>query len=105
MGGFATSQIIFIHELGTGIATGVLVDATVVRAFLVPSLMALLAGGTGGRCGGCGGCIAGRAYRKDQQPAPITRVEFSRRMRGRGIVGWPQHGVNLGLESSLLLVS
>jgi uncharacterized membrane protein YdfJ with MMPL/SSD domain len=42
IGAFATSQIIFIKELGIGIAAGVLVDATVVRAFLVPSLMALL---------------------------------------------------------------
>lgn len=42
IGAFATSQIIFIKELGVGIAAGVLVDATVVRAFLVPSLMALL---------------------------------------------------------------
>ena len=42
IGAFATSQIIFIKELGIGIAAGVLVDATVVRAFLVPSLMGLL---------------------------------------------------------------
>jgi RND superfamily putative drug exporter len=42
IGAFATSQIIFIKELGIGIAVGVLVDATIVRAFLVPSLMALL---------------------------------------------------------------
>jgi uncharacterized membrane protein YdfJ with MMPL/SSD domain len=42
IGAFATSQITFIKELGIGIAAGVLVDATVVRAFLVPSLMALL---------------------------------------------------------------
>jgi uncharacterized membrane protein YdfJ with MMPL/SSD domain len=42
IGAFATSQIIFIKELGIGIAAGVLVDATVVRALLVPSLMALL---------------------------------------------------------------
>jgi uncharacterized membrane protein YdfJ with MMPL/SSD domain len=44
IGAFATSQIIFIKELGIGIAAGVLVDATIVRAFLVPSLMALLGG-------------------------------------------------------------
>jgi RND superfamily putative drug exporter len=42
IGAFATSEIIFIKELGIGIAAGVLVDATVVRALLVPSLMALL---------------------------------------------------------------
>ena len=42
IGAFATSQVVFIKELGIGIAAGVLVDATVVRALLVPSLMALL---------------------------------------------------------------
>jgi uncharacterized membrane protein YdfJ with MMPL/SSD domain len=42
IGAFATSQIVFIKELGIGIAAGVLVDATIVRALLVPSLMALL---------------------------------------------------------------
>jgi uncharacterized membrane protein YdfJ with MMPL/SSD domain len=39
------AEIIFIKELEIGIA-GVLVDATVVRAFLVSSLMALLGAGT-----------------------------------------------------------
>jgi RND superfamily putative drug exporter len=42
IGSFATSQIIFIKELGIGTAVAVLVDASVVRAFLVPALMALL---------------------------------------------------------------
>lgn len=42
IGAFATSNIIFIKELGVGIAAGVIVDATVVRGLLVPSLMALL---------------------------------------------------------------
>ena len=42
IGAFATSQIIFIKELGIGIAVGVIIDATIVRAFLVPSLMGLL---------------------------------------------------------------
>jgi uncharacterized membrane protein YdfJ with MMPL/SSD domain len=42
IGAFATSQVIFIKELGIGIAAGVIVDATVVRGLLVPSLMALL---------------------------------------------------------------
>jgi RND superfamily putative drug exporter len=39
---FATSQIVFIKELGVGTAIAVLIDATIVRALLVPSLMALL---------------------------------------------------------------
>jgi uncharacterized membrane protein YdfJ with MMPL/SSD domain len=42
VGAFATSQIIFIKELGIGTALAVLIDATIVRALLVPSLMKLL---------------------------------------------------------------
>jgi RND superfamily putative drug exporter len=42
IGAFATSEIIFIKELGIGTALGVLIDATIVRALLVPSLMRLL---------------------------------------------------------------
>ncbi len=42
LGSFATSDIIFIKELGVGTALAVLIDATIVRAMLVPSLMALL---------------------------------------------------------------
>jgi uncharacterized membrane protein YdfJ with MMPL/SSD domain len=39
---FATSQIIFLKELGIGTALAVLIDATIIRALLVPSLMKLL---------------------------------------------------------------
>ncbi len=42
IGAFATSSIVFIKEVGVGIAVAVLIDATIVRALLVPSLMALL---------------------------------------------------------------
>ncbi|HXR30140.1 MAG TPA: MMPL family transporter [Solirubrobacterales bacterium] len=42
MGAFATSQIIFIKENGIGTALAVLIDATIIRALLVPSLMELL---------------------------------------------------------------
>src|SRR3954451_14309329 len=42
IGAFATSRIIFIKEVGVGTAVAVLIDATVVRALLVPSLMELL---------------------------------------------------------------
>lgn len=42
IGAFATSQIIFIKEVGIGTALAVLIDASIVRALLVPSLMALL---------------------------------------------------------------
>jgi RND superfamily putative drug exporter len=42
MGAFATSQIIFIKENGVGTALAVLIDASIIRALLVPSLMELL---------------------------------------------------------------
>ncbi len=42
IGAFATSQIGLIKELGVGTALAVLIDATIIRALLVPSLMALL---------------------------------------------------------------
>jgi len=42
IGAFVTSQLIFIKELGLGTAIAVLIDATIIRALLVPSLMQLL---------------------------------------------------------------
>jgi RND superfamily putative drug exporter len=42
IGAFVTSHLIFIKELGLGIALAVLIDAFVIRGLLVPSLMALL---------------------------------------------------------------
>jgi uncharacterized membrane protein YdfJ with MMPL/SSD domain len=42
IGAFATSQIIFIKENGVGTALAVLLDASIIRALLVPSLMELL---------------------------------------------------------------
>ena len=42
IGAFATSQIVFIKELGLGAALAVLIDASIIRALLVPSLMELL---------------------------------------------------------------
>ena len=42
VGAFATSEIVFIKELGIGTALAVLIDATIVRALLVPATMKLL---------------------------------------------------------------
>ncbi|MEJ7798674.1 MAG: MMPL family transporter [Solirubrobacteraceae bacterium] len=42
IGAFATSQIVFVKQVGLGTAAAVLIDATIVRALLVPSLMKLL---------------------------------------------------------------
>ena len=42
IGGFATSGIVFIKMLGVGMLVAVLLDATIVRALLVPATMRLL---------------------------------------------------------------
>lgn len=41
-GSFATSGITFIQMIGVGLAVAVIIDATIVRAFLVPATMRLL---------------------------------------------------------------
>jgi uncharacterized membrane protein YdfJ with MMPL/SSD domain len=42
IGAFSTSQISFIQQIGVTVVAGVLIDAFIVRALLVPSLMGLL---------------------------------------------------------------
>ena len=42
IGAFVTSEMTFIKQLGLGTALAVLIDATIIRALLVPSLMELL---------------------------------------------------------------
>ena len=42
IGAFATSKVVFLKEVGLGTAAAVLIDAFIVRAALVPSLMVLL---------------------------------------------------------------
>jgi RND superfamily putative drug exporter len=42
IGAFTTSKLVFIKELGLGTALAVLIDASVIRSLLVPSLMELL---------------------------------------------------------------
>ena len=42
IGSFATSKLVFVQELGLGTAAAVALDATIVRALLVPALMAIL---------------------------------------------------------------
>jgi len=39
---FATSEVIYIKEVGLGMGAAVIIDSTIVRALLVPSLMAML---------------------------------------------------------------
>ncbi len=41
-GGFALGKLVFLQEMGFGLAIAVLIDATLVRSILVPSAMKLL---------------------------------------------------------------
>jgi len=42
VGAFATSGVVLVKQVGIGIALAVAIDASIVRVFLVPSLMAIL---------------------------------------------------------------
>jgi uncharacterized membrane protein YdfJ with MMPL/SSD domain len=42
IGAFATSNVVFLKEIGIGAVAAVLLDAFVVRTLLVPALMGLL---------------------------------------------------------------
>jgi RND superfamily putative drug exporter len=42
LGAFSTSEIVFVKELGLGAVVAVLIDASIIRALLVPALMVLL---------------------------------------------------------------
>jgi RND superfamily putative drug exporter len=41
-GAFATSEIIFVKQVGVGVAVAIALDATIVRALLVPAVMRLM---------------------------------------------------------------
>ncbi len=42
IGAFATAEVVFIKQIGVGLGLAVLVDATIVRMFLVPATMRLM---------------------------------------------------------------
>ena len=48
MGALVLSRLVFVKELGLGVAFAVLLDATLVRAVLVPAVMGLLGSGNRG---------------------------------------------------------
>ena len=69
IGAFATSEVVFIKQLGIGTALAVLIDAFLVRALLVPSLMALL-----GALELVGAAAAGAAARASWVGRVVTHV-------------------------------
>jgi RND superfamily putative drug exporter len=42
MGAFAFSELVYVKEVAIGAAVAVLVDATIIRAFLFPAVLGLL---------------------------------------------------------------
>ena len=80
IGAFATSKMIFIKQNGVGTALAVLIDASIIRALLVPSLMALLGQvelvGARARCGACtrGSGSARQPWRR-RSPSPSASNE------------------------------
>lgn len=69
IGAFATSDIFFIKQLGVGTALAVAIDASVVRALLVPALM---------------GRLGARAW---WAPRPLRRLHALVGLQGRGLGG------------------
>ena len=69
IGAFSTSSISFIQQIGVATATGVLIDAFVVRALLVPSLMVLL-----GRRNWWSPPLLRRLHDRLQARAPLLRT-------------------------------
>ena len=62
---FVTSTEVFLKLMGVGMATAILVDATIVRMVLVPAVMQLLGPGelVDPRLARPGGCLASTAGR------------------------------------------
>ena len=107
IGAFATSEVVFIKEVGVGTALAVLIDAFLVRALLVPSLMALL-----GPLELVGAAAAGAAARADGAAGGVTLSTPTRRStrvgegRWRGEVSeawWIERGPFGGYLSAFLV--
>jgi len=62
MGAFAFSELVYVKEIAVGAAVAVLVDATIVRAFLFPAILGLL---------------GGRAWWSPRWLARVARIKFS----------------------------
>jgi RND superfamily putative drug exporter len=72
IGAFAISKLGFLKEVGVGVAAAVLIDAFIVRALLVPALMAPL-GRWNWWAPRWSGCTSGSASAKPQPSRPAPR--------------------------------
>ena len=82
---FATSRIVFVKQLGIGIGFAVLVDATLVRALLVPSLMRLLGDWNWWAPARCAGSTARIGLDLSATACAAPRGYGSRISGGRGV--------------------
>ena len=72
-----------IKSLATGLAAGIIFDATVIRGLLVPSLMKLLGRRTGGCRGGSRRCFASKSPSRCRLSKPRRYPSSDRRQRDR----------------------
>jgi uncharacterized membrane protein YdfJ with MMPL/SSD domain len=77
LGAFAVSRLVFLKEVGVGVAAAVLIDAFIVRALLLPSLMALL-----GRWNWWSPAMLSRLHQRlglgeTESPAVVARAAFT----------------------------
>jgi RND superfamily putative drug exporter len=75
IGGFATGGIMFIKMIGLGMIVALLVDATVVRALLVPAIMRLLGRANWWAPGGLRRVYARYGIRESDSPTGPARPE------------------------------
>jgi RND superfamily putative drug exporter len=102
IGAFVTSKLVFIKELGLGIALAVLIDAFVIRGLLVPSLMALL-----GKWNWWAPGPLRRLHERSTHPPPNPALRTTWVRAGASLpllpyrVGWRERmGVAVALEGS-----
>ncbi|MUN39742.1 MMPL family transporter [Actinomadura litoris] len=72
IGAFATSGVTFIKMVGVGMALAIVLDATVVRALLVPATMRLLGRANWWAPGPLGRLYARYGIREDDHPSPAA---------------------------------
>jgi RND superfamily putative drug exporter len=89
--GFARGDLVMFQQMGFGVAVALLIDATIIRSVLLPSLMASSASGTGTSRAGSSGSPTWRSRGARPRRRPRTRV-WRKSPRCRGALGVPRQG-------------
>ncbi len=73
-------RVVALQEFGVGLALAVLIDATIVRALLVPSAIALIGAAAGGCRAACNGCCGSDSRGREAPatpPSPFPEIRRS----------------------------